>query len=163
MFFPGRFTPKLLVWLTVLAMPFQSAWGATCACSTIVQPGAVKASMPTSPCCGGHSVAPKQTCCRKLDVAQSACCGRAVDLDRKVACHCGAGCRCYQRDEKPSQPPAPAPENDRNPTVVELAVSQVAATCIPVGDRGNFFTAEFDSAFCLPGAQVCVLLCRFTL
>ena len=153
MFLPGRLAPKLLIWLTAIAMPLQAGWATARACSSATMPAAATSSSPAQGC---HCEAPtpKQSCCRE-----------APKPVRNLGCSCAAGCLC-QRDDSPGQPPvpAPAPVNGRAASAVELAVSQVALTDLPAdGDCSDAPDADYGSALYESGAQACAILCRFTL
>jgi hypothetical protein len=81
-----------------------------------------------------------------------------------ASCQCGANCQCVDHDESPAKPVAPAPDNGRSQSTPELAVSPLGVICTPAADgNAQARSSATDSAFHQAGAQVCVLLCRFTL
>ena len=158
-----RIASKLLIWLTAILMPFQAGWATNCGCCSAKEPAEATASgpIPTSCCC--KPATPKPTCCEG-SAPQRTCCKRTSDRDQAVGCQCGPNCQCVNHDQSPTQPPAPAPDNGRGQSVVGSAVSQPATIYVPVADSSaHALAAESDCSFYQPGAQVCVLLCRFTL
>lgn len=164
MFFLGRSVSNLLIWLTAFAMPFQAGWGWDCGCSSVPQPDVTTSPVvdPLGGCC--RAAAGKPTCCNRVsDSGKQVCCS-SEPVGCQGGCQCGANCLCVDRDDVPTQPSAPAPDIGRSQSVVELALSRVASTNGPTADADpNAQAAETDSAFCKPGTQVCVLLCRFML
>ncbi len=164
MFFLGRFASKLTIWLTALAMPLQAGWVSACGCSSASE-SVVSATSP-APNPPGHCcrAATSKTSCCETSKPQPTCCGSFSEPDQQAGCQCGAACRCIDRDDSPAEPPVRAPADGRSQSVVELTVSLLAATGAAVADGNtSAVTAEPDSTFYLPGAQLCVLLCRFTL
>ena len=163
MFVSGRFTSKRLIWLTAFAMPFQSGWVSNCACSSAIQLTEATSSTTTLACCCCQPRTSKPGRCLADGTSQPTCCSRGTEPDRKVGCQCGPTCQCVDRKDAPNRPAAPAPNNGRSQSVVELAVL-LSNIHIPAGkNRSIVSVADSDSAFCQPGALVCVLLCRFTL
>ena len=161
----SRSTTNVLLCLTALAMPLQAVWSSSCECCSAARPAAATPSESTGECCGQcPDTMPKPGCCTEDDSPKGTCCGKTSEPQGKTGCQCGTGCRCYKSDETPSPSPLPAPDNGRSRSVVELAVSDVAAIHVPVApDRGNAAGGDCGSVFFQPGAHVCVLLCRFTL
>jgi hypothetical protein len=163
MFFPGKIASKLLIWLTAVAMPFQAGWAAYCGCHSAQEPAAGAVSRLAEPrsCC--RAAIPEATRSEGCVPRQKCCIKRPVP-GRGGGCHCGPICPCVRHDEVPTEPAAPAPDNGRGQSLVELAVAPFAAIFSPDASRsGHDLAAEARSAFHLPGAQVCVILCRLTL
>ena len=161
----SRSTTNVLLCLTALAMPVQAFWSSSCGCCSTAHQTAATHSESTHECCGRCSgTMPKPACCSQDDAQKATCCGKTSEPDEKIGCQCGTGCHCCESDDTPSRSPIPAPDDGRSRSVVELAVSDVAAINVPVApDRGNAAGGDSGSDFFQPGAHVCVLLCRFTL
>lgn len=160
----GRIVSTLLVWLTAIAMPFQTGWQANCGCGTENKPtvalaprlastdGCCKAPTTTRRCCEG---APQQrTCCDTMSAS-----------DSKAGCQCGWDCHCVGHGHAPpTQPSLPASSDERTPSNVPTALCQLAVIGSAATDGNTaVFAAEAGFFFSEPGAPLCVLLCRFTL
>jgi len=165
MFLGRSITSKLLIWLTAVAMPFQVGWAADCGCRSARDPAAAIAECPLVPAkCCFKAAAPQPTCCEESPPDRTCCAGGASLAGRETGCQCGPTCRCVDADQSLPQPPATATDNGGSQSAVELAVSPYATICAKVADRtACSLSADFESVFCQPGAQVCVFLCRFTL
>ena len=161
MFHSGRIATKLLIWLTAIALPFQTSLATQCGCSSVKGPvAATSSSLGASGCCTAAAT-PVSECCNK---PQRSCCKASCGPDQDACCGCGLNCHCVDRGDGPTRPSAPAPDNGRSHSVTELTFSPPAAICTSLADRSaHALAAEADSAFSQPGTQVCVLLCRFTL
>ena len=156
-------TSRLLIWLTAIAMPFQAGWSVNCGCCSANQPAAITAVESTPTSCCSKPAKSEFTCC-EARAPQRICCTPERDPHQDLGCHCGPSCECVDHQPTPPQRSPSAPDNGRTQSSAELGASQSVAVCATIpfhGDRGH--TAGGDSAFCQPSAQVCVLLCRFTL
>ena len=164
----GRLASKLLICLTAAAMPFQAGWASDCGCPSALE--GESASNATAPlaCCQAATARPAccemKATCSNASKSRPTCCCRTVGEGRPGGCQCGPSCHCADRNNSPPLPSAPAPENGRSQSEVNLIASHVAVADLPFSDGdSNACTADPCSAFCLPGTQICVLLCRFTL
>ena len=162
MFHLGRIASKLLIWLTAVSMPFQAGWAMDCGCCRAQEPLAIDAQSGSTKCC--HRVAAATAACCQRTASQRTCCHLVVASEMRTGCHCGLNCQCVDRDESPAKPMAPAADNGRSHSAPELAVSPLDVTCTPPADsNARADSSATGSAFHQAGAQVCVLLCRFTL
>ena len=155
----ARFTSRLLIWLTVLAMPLQPSPGGECACGQGGRESAAERH-------GCSSCADRSTCSKRPSAAcerdgTSSTCRCGMVPGRSGGCQCGPGCRCAQSRNEPVSPAVPAPDNQRHETQSKVLF---AATLSPVGScvcvTPTTLTVEHESVCYLSGSQVCLRLCR---
>lgn len=160
-----------LIWLTVIALPFQAVTFPHCGCahgareekSVAVVGGAQsdRSEQASCCCCSAEAIRAGRCCCcsARQTRLSHACCSKSEGKTR--ACNCGPDCRCGDRRE-----PEPAvPSSDDAPAVKPASdVAQPPAFVTADGPcnahRRQWLRVDSDA---MTSLRRCSALCRFTL
>jgi hypothetical protein len=145
---------RTLVWIALIATPFQALPAASCGCTTST---ACCSEGQTTCCCSSRQTS---CCSERQQSSQHACCGSTTDSPSS-SCQCGSNCQCG----KAKQPVPPTPPVEENSTE-KVARDSIAIVCtaivyLPQTTQRTVERAAYSE--CMAALDICVTLCRFTL
>lgn len=146
---------KSLVLLTVILLPVEQAWSATCCCRGDFGRAVQSAAGSQKSCCSRS----QSTCCGTANSQQGSCCHHGQPESGSKPCHCSGG--CYGGHDALD---VGAPATFRTPSDDELAATAIQTIALdaaiemaPDSLRSTFSHRSTG------GLQRCVRLCRYRL
>lgn len=151
------------LWLAAVAVPIQGLPSVSCGCASARAGQSQIEASGGNDCCSDTAELVENSCCAarssKSDVDGCCCCRNG---NRSSTCQCGDDCRCGKStDPKPAVPPAPNTNTTQKITSIVLVTSAVGLYVTPPGREDD--QGSLTHIICVPAAQKCVHLCRFTL